>query len=124
MRTEERERVIKESGYGGESIRRLSKEIEIGIRSVGRWIKKAVCRAPVLGAKVIRLCYEFRPSLPLSRQSISGPMSAREHAGWFVMWGEMGGLTVGRIDGKRTGGLAAVSIVGSLIEESFAYRRC
>jgi hypothetical protein len=33
-------------------------------------------------------------------------------------------LTVGRIDGGRIDGLAAVNPVGSLIEESFAYRRC
>lgn len=98
----------------GASYRRLISGIAVSVRTVGRWIHKAIQQAPVIGPAVAQMCYELRPSLPVSTQVTSGPVSApREQVkvmlAWTSMWEE---LTQGKTGASGMGGFAAVNLVG------------
>ena len=121
MRTEERERAITESGHGGKH-----PTLEIDLHPQ-RWPldRESGPSGTGTGGKSDPALL-LVPSVTAREHAIHQLPDERQRASRMVCdVGEaMEKLTVGRIDGGRIDGLAAVNPVGSLIEESFAYRRC
>ena len=98
----------------GASLRCLSRGIAESVRTVGRRVRKAIQQAPVIRPAVAQMCYELYPSLPVSTQVTSGPVSApREQVkamlAWTSWWEE---LTQGKTGQWGMGGFAAVNLVG------------
>lgn len=101
---------------GGTSIRRLGHGVALSVRTVGRWVRKAIHQAPKLWAKVAQMCYEMQPALPLSTQVISGPMSVKEQVAAFLVWLELWEELLRRHTGlEAIGGFAAINLVGPVL---------
>lgn len=85
----------------------------MSLRTLRRWIHKAVQRAPVLVPAIIRLCYEVRPDLPLSAQDAVGPAGTRGETARLLHWASMWKkVTSGFEPQKSMSGFAALNIVG------------
>lgn len=99
----------------GESLRCLAQRTGFNIRTIGRWVKRTLHRAPQIHPLVRKVCQEFDPALAVHAGPAEGPVGARAELNraiwWAKLWGE---LVVGPAKAREIGGWAVVNLLGPI----------
>lgn len=104
----------------GKSAKELVALVGLSIRTIRRWIKRAIRRGKVFARELDRLCHEYEPALPVEEEALddAGTSLAEGDRGVVAralclsrLWQE---LTLGLGAMAGIGGWAAVNVVGPL----------